>query len=313
MHQPHNQNGKLPLDEIEAFVAVAGAGSFSGAAEAMNISHSSLSRKVAHLEDRIGQKLLLRKANGVTLTEVGADRFVRFRDALNLIGTSLGTQDGRQNSATVSISMLDSFAIFWLFPRHEKLSRELDGITLQYNVDAKLANFGEGLDFAVRFGVGSWAGTRSVRLHDLDYRPMACNSIADKLGPNATPQDLLSYPLIHLKTEVSWVVWLEDNGVSYRLRPQDRVFGELPTALAAVQNGLGVGLSRAPFRHLVDSGGVLRHVSSKSFAGRSTYYLVRDATRPLRLPARRFAEAILKEAEVSQTAAAEFLSDLDNV
>ena len=309
MQQPHNQNGKLPLDEIEAFVAVAGAGSFSGAAEAMNISHSSLSRKVAHLEDRIGQKLLLRKANGVALTEIGAERFVRFRDALNLIGTSLGAVDGRRNSETVSISMLDSFAIFLLFPRHEKLSMQLEGINLQYNVDAKLASFNDGMDLAIRFGVGNWAGTRSVRMHNLDYRPMACSAIATKLGPDASPQDLLSYPLIHLKTEVSWVVWLEENGVSYRLRPQDRIFGELPTTLAAVQNGLEIGLSRSPFRHLVDSGGILQHVSSKSFAGRSTYHLVRDATKPLRLPARRFAEAFLREAEVPESTTAEFLAD----
>jgi LysR family transcriptional regulator, glycine cleavage system transcriptional activator len=305
----HNQSGKLPLEEIEAFVAVAGAGSFSSAAERMNISHSSLSRKVAHLEDRVGQKLLVRKANGVSMTEVGADRFLRFRDALNLIGHSLGWLDTNQNTPTVRISMLDSFAIFWLFPRHEKLSRELENINLQYNVDAKLASFADGIDLAIRFGAGNWPGTKSIRLNDLDYRPMAHVSIAEKLGPDATPQDLLKFPLIHLKTEVSWVVWLEANGASYRIRPQDRTFSELPTALAAVQNGMGIGLSRAPFRHLLDSGGVLRHVSSKSFPGRSSYYLVRDGSKPLRLPVRRFAEALLKEAEVSDSAAAEFLAD----
>lgn len=309
MHRTHNLNGKLPLEEIEAFVAVAGAGSFSSAAEKMCISHSSLSRKVAHLEDRIGQKLLLRKASGVALTEVGADHFLRFRDALNLIGNSLGWLEEKQSTPAVRISMLDSFAIFWMFPRHDRLSRELPDINLQYNVDSRLTGFGDGTDLAIRFGTGHWPDTICARLHDLAYRPMAQGPIAEQLGPDAEPQDLLKFPLIHLKTEVSWVVWLEANGVSYRMRPQDRVFGELPTALAAVQNGLGVGLGRAPFCHLVDSDGPLRYVSNNALAGRSSYYLVRDSGKPLRLPARRVAEALLKEAEVPESAAAAFFAD----
>jgi len=40
----------VPLDEIKAFVDVAQAGSFSGAAARLNVAHSSLSRKVDHLE-----------------------------------------------------------------------------------------------------------------------------------------------------------------------------------------------------------------------------------------------------------------------
>jgi LysR family transcriptional regulator, glycine cleavage system transcriptional activator len=305
----HHQNGKLPLEEIEAFVEVAGAGSFSAAAERMNISHSSLSRKVAHLEDRIGNKLLQRKASGVELTARGAEHFIRFRDALNLIGTSLWPRHGTREDQAVRISMLESFAIFWLFPRHESLLRRAEGITLHYDLDVRLARFSQGIDLAVRFGMGQWPGTRAVRLHDLDYRPMACAAIAEGLGPDAPAESLLAHPLIHLNSEASWVTWFQANGVSYRLRPQDHVFSELPAALAAVQNGLGVGLSRLPISHLVDSGGILRHVSRVSFRSRSGTYLVRDGARPLRSPAARLAEALLAEAGVAEGAIAAFLAE----
>lgn len=305
----HNLRGKLPLDEIEAFVEVATAGSFSAAANRLNMVHSSLSRKVAHLEDKIGFKLLERRANGVQLTEQGVERFLRFRDALGLISSSMHRHDPAAGNQVVRVSTLDSFAIYWLFPRHARLAKALPDLNIRYEVDIRLVNFSEGIDLAVRFGLGTWPGTRTIKLHDLDYRPMASRALAHRLGPAATAEALHDHPLIHLKTEISWLGWFEAQGISYRLRPQDRVFQDLPTLLSAVENGLGLGLSRAPYRHLAEGDGPFVHVSDRLLVSKSSHYLVRDATKPLRPAARRFAEVFLADAGIAEADIQDFLAD----
>ncbi|KAF0226915.1 MAG: LysR family transcriptional regulator [Beijerinckiaceae bacterium] len=309
MHRTHNPYGKLPLDEIEAFVEVASAGSFSAAANRLNMVHSSLSRKVAHLEDRIGIKLLERKANGVHLTEQGVERFLRFRDALGLITSLMHRLDPAGGNQTIRVSTLDSFAIYWLFPRHAKLQSALPDLNIRYEVDIRLVSFSEGIDLAIRFGLGTWPDSRAIRLHALDYRPMANRALAEMLGPAATAEALHEHPLIHLKTEISWLNWFEAQGISYRLRPQDRVFQDLPTLLAAVENGLGLGLSRLPYRHLVDGTGPFAHVSEHTLVSKSSHYLVRDDTNPLRVAARRFAEAFLADAGIAEADVQAFLAD----
>lgn len=68
---------KLSLDEIDAFLAVARAGSFVAAARESRTPVSTLSRRVAALERRLGVQLLKRSTRALALTDDGrgfADR-----------------------------------------------------------------------------------------------------------------------------------------------------------------------------------------------------------------------------------------------
>lgn len=60
------------LDDLAVFVAVARAGSFSRAAAALRLPKSSVSRRVAALERRIGGALLHRTTRSLSLTALGA-------------------------------------------------------------------------------------------------------------------------------------------------------------------------------------------------------------------------------------------------
>lgn len=57
--------------EIEAFTAVVAHGSFSAAATRLGVAKSSISRRVASLEQRLGARLLQRSTRRLALTEVG--------------------------------------------------------------------------------------------------------------------------------------------------------------------------------------------------------------------------------------------------
>src|SRR5262249_50346755 len=60
------------LSEIGVFVKVVATGSFTQAARDLGLPKSTVSRKVAQLEERLGARLLQRTTRKVALTEVGA-------------------------------------------------------------------------------------------------------------------------------------------------------------------------------------------------------------------------------------------------
>lgn len=71
------------LAEIEAFTAVVAYGSFSAAATRLGVAKSSVSRRVASLEQRLGARLLQRSTRRLALTEVGERYHKRVTEALD--------------------------------------------------------------------------------------------------------------------------------------------------------------------------------------------------------------------------------------
>ena len=61
----------LDWDKLRIFHAAAEAGSFTHAANALNLSQSAISRQVAALEQEIGAPLFHRHARGLVLSEPG--------------------------------------------------------------------------------------------------------------------------------------------------------------------------------------------------------------------------------------------------
>jgi DNA-binding transcriptional LysR family regulator len=59
------------LRQFEVFLAVAKAGSFRAAAEAMHLSQPALSQHVAEMERELGTRLFDRLGRKVALTEAG--------------------------------------------------------------------------------------------------------------------------------------------------------------------------------------------------------------------------------------------------
>jgi LysR family nitrogen assimilation transcriptional regulator len=73
----------MDLRQIEYFVNVAEAGSFSRAAAALNLAQPSLSRQVALLEKDLGQRLFVRTGRGVVATEAGEALLIHARAMLD--------------------------------------------------------------------------------------------------------------------------------------------------------------------------------------------------------------------------------------
>ena len=70
------------IDGMRTFVAVISEGSFTGAAERLNMSPQLVSKYVAQLEARLGARLLNRSTRRLSITEVGQAYFERCGDVL---------------------------------------------------------------------------------------------------------------------------------------------------------------------------------------------------------------------------------------
>ncbi len=122
----------LDWDRIRVFHAVAEAGSFTRAAERLNLSQSAISRQMGALEEDLGTALFHRHARGLVLTEQGeilqeAARAVaaRMRDAEAHLSESKDRPAGH-----LRINTTIGFGVGWLTPHLDEFCRRYPDINL---------------------------------------------------------------------------------------------------------------------------------------------------------------------------------------
>ncbi|MGH1559571.1 LysR substrate-binding domain-containing protein [Caulobacter segnis] len=103
----------------------------------------------------------------------------------------------------------------------------------------------DGVDVALRYGVGPWAGMESVRLMDERIFPV-CSPALLARHPIERPEDLIAAPLLR-HTDLPWSVWFRAVGVEPpELRPALGFDGSAMMLDAAAQ-GLGFALARGGY------------------------------------------------------------------
>ncbi|TPQ35452.1 LysR family transcriptional regulator [Bradyrhizobium guangdongense] len=123
----------MDWDLCKAFVAVADTGSFTAAARRLHASHPTLSRKIAALEAQLGTKLLVRAADGLTMTSDGR-KFREHAEAMAAAALRAETAvaaSGRRARGTVKLSIGATLASHWLMPRLPAFLRAHDHIQLE--------------------------------------------------------------------------------------------------------------------------------------------------------------------------------------
>lgn len=99
-----------------AFVELASSGSLTRTAEKLNMTKSTLSRRIRSLENELGHALLRREANRLIITPAGSAFSEFCQQLLNLAGHNHKTLETLQDevSGVLHIAMHDAFARGWL-------------------------------------------------------------------------------------------------------------------------------------------------------------------------------------------------------
>ncbi len=141
-----------PLNGLRAFSAVAGSGSYSLAADRLNVTHAAVSQQVKALEKRLGIPLVTRVGRGIELTPQGAHLARELDVGFGVIsrGVERVIEDG--SSRPVQVTMSPAFAVEWLLPRIAEFQHANPEITLMLNPTSEIVDFKPGgIDVAIRY------------------------------------------------------------------------------------------------------------------------------------------------------------------
>jgi DNA-binding transcriptional LysR family regulator len=100
---------KVDWDDVRLCLAVARSGTASGAGLALDLSHTTVLRRIAGLEQRLGAVLFHKRSRGYELTEAGSEFVARAERAEVQIGEALAFASGRDESmgGTIRIAVPD--------------------------------------------------------------------------------------------------------------------------------------------------------------------------------------------------------------
>lgn len=146
-----------PLNSLRAFSAVADTGSYTLAAERLNVTQAAVSQQVKSLEKHLGISLVAKLGRGIELTDSGVRLARELGTGFEIIGR--GVERLREDSASrpVQVTMSPAFAVEWLLPRMSEFQRAHPDITLMLNPTSELVEPRPGgVDVAIRYHDRRW-------------------------------------------------------------------------------------------------------------------------------------------------------------
>jgi len=270
-----------PLDYLRAFEAAAVHGSFAGAARALSISETAISRKVRLLELHYDLPLFVRGHRSIHLTEQGQRLLQPVRSSLDTLRDASQEMMGLAQSHTINIAATNSVASLWLMPRLHQFTSANPRIKIRLTAsDSDAECLGDAIDLSILRGDGDWPGYDARFLFGETVFPVCAPSYL-RAHPKARQVDALhELDLIDIANQhtewMNWQAWLGSQG--HPSGPADRatVVNTYPLAIQAAADGVGIALG---WMHLVDrlleQGDLVRPVGESSTRTNSGYYLLR--------------------------------------
>lgn len=145
----------LTADDLMLFARVAESGSFSRAAERVRLPKSTVSRRIAELERRLGERLLQRTTRKLVITEFGHGVLDHARAIAEEVDGALALALHRQAqpSGTLRVSMPADFANVVLTEVLGEFVQRFRSIQLQLDLSPRRVDLiGESYDLAIRMG-----------------------------------------------------------------------------------------------------------------------------------------------------------------
>ena len=189
------------LIAMRVFMRVAERGSFSQAADELDISRAAASAHVAALEKHLGARLLNRTTRKVSLTTEGSDYLQRTRRILDELAdaeeTLRGTRSKPEGRLRVDVPV--SFGRYLLLPALPEFVRRYPAIELDLRLNDRVTDLvAERVDVALRVGGIRQSGLVARRVVQINLVSVASPSYLAEHGEPLTPDDLRGHRLLGL-------------------------------------------------------------------------------------------------------------------
>ncbi len=236
-----------PLNALRAFEAAARHLSMKEAAAELAVTPGAVSQLIRGLEERLGTPLFRRANRSLALTEAGLAYFTPIRHAFRQIGEATRRLEALPQIGTLTVSAPPAFATAWLVPLLGRFRLRHPTIELNVTTTRRLVNFAtDGVDLAVRHGLGRYPGLRCDRIAAVSMIPVCSPGFLASVGaakPN-TPADLLRLPLLHDAERQDWALWFQAQDVAdiTEAALSGVSFDDQSLLIAAATSGQGVAL-----------------------------------------------------------------------
>ncbi|SFV04143.1 DNA-binding transcriptional regulator, LysR family [Polaromonas sp. YR568] len=277
-----------PLYALQAFLAAADCGSFTGAATRLNLTQGAVSRQVQLLEEYYGCPLFVRQARGLTLTPEGLELLAPVRQAMQTL-TEAGARV-RRGADVLRVQFPPTMAVRWFLPRLPALQAELPGLEIRvatHWTDAPDFSNSDA-DAIIAHGKGGWPQLAEVPLMRERLVPLCTPEMAASLRE---PSDLASATLLHATPQRhEWLMWLRGAGVPDLQGAREQLFDTVDMCVQSAERGLGVAIADAAlFTDLIASQKVVKPFDIEVDSGNG-YFLTYPSERREQRNIRRFEE-----------------------
>lgn len=230
-------------NDLLIFARVAEAGSFSRAAQRLGLPKSTVSRRISVLEERLGERLMLRTTRRLSLTEFGQQLLEHARQVAAEVDAVKALSEYRQAqpSGRLRVSMPSDFATGLLTDMLAAFIALHPAVSLELDLSPRRVDLiGENFDLAVRMGdLPDDAMLAARRIAVFSSGLYAAPGYLADHGNPAVPDDLYRHDALQLlgrNTEaVSWVL----------VRAEQRWEGLPPGRAIANSPELLISLARA--------------------------------------------------------------------
>lgn len=283
------------LNWLRVFEAAARMENFARAGELLNLSTSAISQQVKALENHFGEKLFLRHARSVELTDAGHAFLPAVRQALRTVEESAASLFGEEKGNTLTLQATLVFANSWLASHLPDFSRQHPLVQLHLTGAYRDQDFQRaGAELKILFGPVHRSWAQCDRLFDESVYPVALPEIAASIR---NVDDLLQHRLIQISTHrINWNQILHVAGIDSIPTRQLCFTEDTPMALAMAASGYGVALARAPTTdNLIGKLGLEPCDQISGLKSSEAYYLVYQNIESLSSAATAFRNWLLEE------------------
>jgi LysR family transcriptional regulator, glycine cleavage system transcriptional activator len=270
------------IDGLRAFEAAARLGSLERAAEALCISASAVSKRLATLEELLGTPLLMRGGGGKQLSPspAGKEYLQQVQGLLASLAAMPLHQRAAQRQQRLRITVPPTFARQILVPAlpgftlaHPELELELVLSIPFLDENAPEA------DVEIRNAVPPEQGqVLQVLLKD-EVTPMASPALLARLPALREPADLRDAPLLRTPLQ-PWTPWLRAAGLDWPEPAQGTRFVDLGLTLEAAIHGQGLALARPSLALPYLRSGALQRLFALSVPADKPYGLLLHSDSP---------------------------------
>jgi DNA-binding transcriptional LysR family regulator len=175
------------LQGLVSFVEAAGTGSFTAAAQRLDLTPAAVSKNVMKLEAQVGVRLFNRTTRRLTLTAEGATFAEQARDALRGLDEAVNavSRAGGSISGRVRISVGMAFGRHFVLPLVARLSEEHPQLEVEVSLENRPVDLvAEGFDIGIR---GGFIADSSLVARRVARLPVVLVASADYLRRNGVP------------------------------------------------------------------------------------------------------------------------------